>query len=71
MGYEDEKNAREALRELDPFLMMIRQNGASAEDVPALAGVAVASALLALVGEVRMLRSEAQARFELERYSTE
>jgi cell division protein ZapA (FtsZ GTPase activity inhibitor) len=64
MNY-DEENARNAVRELDPFLLHIRQAGASESDVPVLAAIAVSSALLALVGEVRMLRESLQAKDDL------
>lgn len=57
LNYDEEK-AREALADLEPFMLHVRQNGAASEDVGALAAVAVSSALLALVGEVRGLREE-------------
>lgn len=57
MNY-DEQSAREALRELDPFMLHIRSNGASESDVPALAAAGITSALLAMVSEIRALREQ-------------
>jgi hypothetical protein len=60
----NEKAAREALADLDAFMMEIRQRGPGNSDIPALAAIVTGQALLAILAELQGLREEVKVLAE-------